>query len=71
VHGGEEKERATLWQGRFVEERKHAGIVGDAPADRWIDDASVALDCGREAAEVVGEWELDQHPIRSWPARAG
>jgi hypothetical protein len=71
VHGGEEQERATLGEWRVVEERQHPGIVGDAPADRWIDDASVALDRGGEAAKVVGQRELDQHAVRSWRAGAG
>jgi hypothetical protein len=71
VHGGEEQERSTLRQWGVVEERQHPWIVGDAAADRWIDDASVALDRGREAAEMVGERKLDQHLIRSWRAGAG
>jgi hypothetical protein len=54
VHGGEEQERATLRQGRVVEERQHPKVVGDAPADGWVDDATVAFDRGGKSAEVVG-----------------
>ena len=61
VHGGEEQERATLRQGRVVEEGQHSSVVGDTPADGWVDDATVAFDRGGEAAEVVGQRKLDQH----------
>ena len=71
VHGGEQQKRAPLREGSAVEEREHACVVGDAAADRWVDDAAVALDRGGEAAEVVGQRELDQHAVRSWRAGAG
>jgi hypothetical protein len=54
VHGGQEQEGATLGEGRVVEEREHAWVLGDAPADGRIDDAAVAFDRDGEAAEVVG-----------------
>jgi hypothetical protein len=55
VHGSEEQKRASLGEWRVVEERENSCIVGDASADGRIDDATVALDRGGEAAEVVGQ----------------
>jgi hypothetical protein len=71
VHGGQEQKGAPLREGSAIEEREHARVVGDATADGWIDDAAVALDRGGQAAEVVGQRELDQHAVRNWRAGVG
>ena len=61
MHGRQEQEGTSLGERRAIEEREQVVIVGDRAADGGVGGAAVTLDHGGEAAEVVGQWLLDEH----------
>ena len=71
VHGGQQQDRPPLGGRGPVEQCQHLGILGHPAADGGVRGPPVALDRGRQGPEVVGQGEVDDHRLRSWPARAG
>ena len=59
MHGGKKKEWPPLRKGSAVEQGKDTCIVGHTSTDLRVDEPAVALDGGGEAAEVVGQRQLE------------
>ncbi len=70
VHGGQQNERPALGEWGPFEDGEHVLVVGHPAADGGVGGRAIALGHGGEAAEVVGEWLLDEHRINSSPAAA-
>ena len=60
MHGGEQEKRPPLGERCAVEEER-TRLVRHVSTDLRVDDPAVALDGSGEAAEVVGQRQLDQH----------
>jgi hypothetical protein len=61
VHRRQEQEGTSLGERRATEERQQVVFLGDRAADGGVGGPAVTFDHGGEAAEVVGQWLIDQH----------
>jgi hypothetical protein len=63
MDGRQEKERAPLHERCVIEQRQHAVIVGDGPADCGVCGSAVTLGGLGEGSEVIAERLIPVHVV--------